>query len=80
MGYVVAYRYAALDPTAEFEAEDPSIAASLDQDALTLHTAGVGYESQDWPLKMQLNYTLVMEEEGRELDNDRVDLLVQTSF
>ena len=61
MGYVVAYRYAAVDPTAEFEAEDPSIAASLDQDALTLHTAGVGYESRDWPLKIQLD-TLVMEE------------------
>ena len=79
-GYVVAYRYATLDPTAEFEAEDPTVKAVLEVDAVTLHTAGVGYEMDDVPLKVQLNYTLAMEQDERAVDNDRLDLLFQAVF
>jgi hypothetical protein len=79
-GYIVAYRYAVLDPTADFEAEDPVAKTVLDIDSVTLHTAAVGYQVQGAPLKVQLNYTLAMEQEGRAIDNDRLDLLFQAVF
>ena len=79
-GYMVAYRYAVLDPTSDFEAEDPVAKAVLDIDSVTLHTAAVGYQVPRAPLKIQLNYTLSMEQEGRAIDNDRLDLLFQAVF
>ena len=35
---------------------------------------------QDLPAGIQLNYTLVMEDEARAVDNDRIDVLVQVIF
>jgi hypothetical protein len=79
-GYTVAYRFASLDPTADFEAEDPTAEAVLEIDAVTLHTAGVSYGCSNLPLTFQVNYTLAMEQAGRVVDNDRLDLLVQATF
>ncbi|MBV72334.1 MAG: hypothetical protein CMH52_13500 [Myxococcales bacterium] len=80
MGLILAYRYAYLDPTAEFESEDPAATAVLDNDAVTLHTAALSYGFKDIPVQLQMNYTLLAEQDGRTIDNDRLDLLVQAIF
>jgi hypothetical protein len=79
-GFSLGYRYAHLDPTAQFEAEDPVVEAVLDTDAITHHTVGLGYDVDGTPLGIKVNYTLAQEDEGRALDNDRVDILMQASF
>ncbi|MCA9538638.1 MAG: hypothetical protein KC620_07100, partial [Myxococcales bacterium] len=76
----VAYRYAWLDPTVDFEAEDAALESTLDNDAVTHHTIGLTYEPEAVPVKLQFNYTLAVEEEARAIDNDRVDALVQVAF
>ena len=80
MGLAAAYRYAFMDPTADFEAEDPAVRAVLDIDAVTLHTLSLGYQFKSFPVKAQANYTFAAEQSGREVDNDRLDLLVQAMF
>ncbi|MEE2755205.1 MAG: porin [Myxococcota bacterium] len=80
MGVILAYRYAYVDPTAEFESEDPAATAVLDNDAVTLHTAALSYGFKDIPVQLQMNYTLFAEQDGRTIDNDRLDLLVQAIF
>ena len=79
-GFTVAYRYAYLDPTQEFEAEDKVAQANLDADSVTHHTMAATYTCEDLPAGIQLNYTLVMEDEARAVDNDRIDVLVQVIF
>ncbi len=79
-GFSLGYRYAYLDPTSKFEAEDPVVETVLETDAITHHTVGLGYDVASAPLGFKLNYTLAQEDAGRELDNDRVDILMQASF
>ena len=80
MGVTIAYRYAFLDPTADFESEDPAATAVLDNDSVTLHTAALSYAFKDIPIQAQVNYTMFAEQDGRTIENDRLDLLVQALF
>ncbi|MEZ4434853.1 MAG: porin [bacterium] len=81
-GFVIAYRYATLDPWADYDIDDGTVGEDLDNRAVTHHTIGLNWSGGDaMPLKAQLNYTIATEEdEARPLDNDRVDALVQVSF
>lgn len=81
MGFTVAYRYAFLDPTSSFETDDETAEATLDTDAVTLHTVGLNWQGEAMvPLKAQINYTLSQEQEPKEIANDRLDLLFQVAF
>lgn len=84
-GLIPAYRYAFYDPTTDFEADDPAVQARLETDELTYHTFGLTWLPPGVPLKLQVNYTLTLEDEpfetdDNDLDNDRVDALVQATF
>jgi len=81
MGFTVAYRYAFLDPTSSFETDDGTAEATLDTDAVTMHTVGLNWQGRvQVPLKAQINYTMSQEEEPKEIANDRLDLLFQVAF
>ncbi len=62
------YRYSMLDPS-----------DLLKIDRLQEHTLGVVY-SPNWYSKFLLNYTLPLEQSGRKLDNQRVELLLHVGF
>jgi hypothetical protein len=79
-GIIPAYRFATYDPTAEFEAEDAALEATLDSDSVVHHTVGLNWLVPETTLKLQVNYTLVQEDEARDLKNDRFDALVQAHF
>lgn len=80
-GLTLAYRYAYLDPTASFETDDDTAEATLDTDAVTLHTVGLNWEGElHVPLKAQINYTIAQEEEPKVIANDRLDVLFQVAF
>ncbi len=49
-------------------------------DALTHHTLGLNYNAQDLPLRVMANYTIISEDGEPEIDNDRLDLLVQLQW
>jgi hypothetical protein len=79
-GLIPAYRYAVYDPTADFDTSDPVLKKTLDVDEVTQHTIGLTWLVPDKPLKLQVNYTIAMEQKGRSIDNDRLDALVQATF
>jgi hypothetical protein len=68
LGFEPAVRYAYYDPT-----------DAIDNDALTYITAGLNYRP-DYPLTVMVNYTLTNEQEGRELQNDRFDFMLQVEW
>lgn len=80
MGLVLAYRYGFLDPTVEVDSEDPTLSDDFKVDAVTHHTIALSWEGETVPLKAAVNYTIAQEEEGREVDNDRLDFLMQVAF
>ena len=80
LGISAAYRVASYDPTASFEAEDPATKAQLDVDELMYHTIGLTWAVPERPLKLQLNYTMAVENDARAIDNNRFDALVQIVF
>ncbi len=67
-GFQPAVRYAYYDPT-----------DALENDALTYITVGVNY-LPDYPIRLTVNYTLTGEEEGRELNNNRFDTMLQVEW
>ena len=79
-GFQPAYRFAFYDRYFGEESEDD--AADLLRDAaLTYHTIGLNYNAQAYPVRVMANYTITMEDdETRQLDNDRVDLLLQLQW
>lgn len=79
-GFVPAYRFASYDPTSDFDAGDPAVASQFDADALMYHTVGLAWFAPGYPARLAFNYTLTVEEDARELNNDRVDFLVQVEF
>lgn len=81
MGFTLAYRYAFLDPTSSFETDDATAEATLDTDALTVHTVGINWQGEvQVPLKLQVNYSMIQEQSPKEIANDRLDLLFQVAF
>lgn len=66
-GFEPAYRFAYFEPNDEAE-----------RDVITEHTLGISYYAQEAPLRLSLNGTFVGEE--RDVNNNRVALLVQFTF
>jgi len=79
-GLVPGYRFAYYDPTAEFSSEDSELSAQLEIDELTHHTVGLTWFSDEIPLKVQINYTLAMENEKRAIANNRLDAVMVLGF
>ncbi len=79
-GISIGYRYAMLDPTVDFEAEDPNIRAVFRADEVVHHTIGLGYDVSTMPVLLKANYTVAQEDAARAVSNDRLDILVQASF
>ncbi|MFW5967102.1 MAG: porin [Persicimonas sp.] len=75
IGIQPAYRFANYDPATDQEVEGNVRA----YEALTYHTFGLNYNSPDYPVRVMLNYTLTGEAES-DIDNDRLDALVQLSW
>ncbi len=80
MGFIPAVRYAFYDPIAEYTSSDSVINSQLQSDELTYVTPSLSWDAPRVPLRLQANYTFTLEGSGRELDNDRLDLLAQLSF
>ena len=79
-GLIPGYRIASYDPTADFEAVDPALEAQLDVDDVLHHTIALSWLVPGRPLKLQLEYTLATENDDRDIDNDRVEALIQAAF
>lgn len=73
--FAPAYRYAYFHPWQEGGATE-----GFDSFRLVYHTIGVRLGMTALPIQAWLNYTIATEAEGRELDNDRVELLGQVTF
>ena len=69
-----AYRYAYFHPWQEGGAD------GFDAFALMYHTFGVRAGLTKIPIQAWLNYTVAGEGSGRQLDNDRLELLGQVTF
>ena len=67
----VAYRFAFFDPNLD-DIEDA--------DRVIEHTLGLGYSMDSLPLRFLLNGTVVQEQAGRKLSNNRLTLLAQFTF
>lgn len=76
--FAPAYRFAHYHPRAGSEGQDESL--DLDSFRLTYHTLGLRVWHPEVPLTAFLNYTLTMEEPERELDNNRLELLLHLQF
>ncbi|MBA2663261.1 MAG: hypothetical protein H0U74_13320 [Bradymonadaceae bacterium] len=74
-GFQPAYRLAYLDPTSNYTAPDQL--DLFESDALTYHTLGLNYNAPNYPVRLMANYTFTMEQDQRQLDNDRFDILLQ---
>ena len=73
-----AYRFAYYHPQSQ---EDVTAAGtSLDSFQLTYHTIGLNLHHTDIPVSAFINYTLTGEEAPREVDNNRLEVLIQALF
>lgn len=84
-GFIPAYRYATYDPTYSFTSRtDVLLSRVLKQDELIHHTFGLNYllfkQNPEYPIKIQINYTIAKEDQSREIRNNRFDVLVQMTF
>jgi hypothetical protein len=79
-GLVPGYRFAYYDPTAKLSTEDPNLSAVVEIDELTHHTVGLTWFSDKIPLKVQVNYTLAIENEARAIANNRLDAVMVLGF
>lgn len=78
IGLQPAYRYAFYDPSHDYQSELGE--GGFDVDARTHHTFGLNYNAQEYPVRVMVNYTLAMEQEARDLQNNRLDALVQLTW
>lgn len=79
-GLQPAYRLSYLDPTSDFDASTGAGLELFEQDALLYHTIGLNYNATGYPVRVMANYTFTGEQEQRELDNDRFDILLQLTW
>ena len=78
-GLEPAYRFAHYDPN-DVDENGETQDEFFENDALTYHTLGLNYNAQDYPIRLMTNYTITVEEEARQIDNDRLDLLLQLQW
>ena len=76
----IAYTYWGVTLAYRFALFDPNLDDLEDADQVIEHTVGLGYGLQSTPLSFMLNGTLVQEQDGRRLDNNRLQLLAQFIF
>lgn len=69
-----AYRYAYYHPWAD--AEDPELANFV----LMYHTAGLKVSHRSLPLDLYANYTVTVEKQPRQLENNRLQIMAQAGF
>lgn len=70
-GVVLAYRYGWLDPLTD----------NIDTDNITHHTLALDFPaSEQWPMRVAVNYTITVEDSSRQLQNDQLDILVGATF
>ena len=77
-GFYPCYRFSILYPRQPFT--DVTAIETSDSDAVVHHTVGVKWISESLPLMGFFEYTVSLEEEGRELPNDRVEAALQVIF
>lgn len=77
-GFYPGYRFAILDPREAVG--DVSVIETADSDRVVHHTIGVKWISKTLPLMGYLEYTVALEQEGRELPNDRIEAALQLLF
>jgi hypothetical protein len=77
IGLQPAYRFAYYDPTHRYPGDE---LPEFEGDALTYHTIGLNYNAPTYPIRIMANYTITLEEERRQLDNNRFDLLLQLEW
>ena len=68
-GLGAAYRFAWFDPSSTF-----------DYDALTEHSVAIRYDLPGAPVALLIDYTVALEQAGRELQNNRIGGMVQIDF
>lgn len=76
-GLAPGYRFALYNPRI-FTEDDTSVGADLDQ--VMHHTVGLRYATGGLPLAVLLDFTRAVEQAGRALPNDRVELAAQINF
>ena len=72
------YRFASFDPTADYNID--SAGDFREADSLVQHTIGLNYIAPDYPVTVMFDYTVTQEQAGRELDNNRLEVLVQLTW
>ncbi|MEM6733693.1 MAG: porin, partial [Myxococcota bacterium] len=77
-GFYPGYRFAILDPREPID--ETAVIETADSDRVVHHTIGLKWISKTLPLMGFLEYTVALEQEGRELPNDRVEAAVQVIF
>lgn len=80
IGLQPAYRYAYYDPSADYGGEVGGPESFFNRDARTHHTIGLNYNAKSYPVRVMLDYTFTEEQEGRELENNRFDALLQLDW
>ncbi|MBN1946156.1 MAG: hypothetical protein JW797_10805 [Bradymonadales bacterium] len=75
--FAPAYRFAYFHPWAQ---GGGAAEGDLDAFQLTYHTAGLTIWSPWFPACLIINYTITQEEAPRELENNRLDLMVEVNF
>lgn len=68
-GLGAAYRFAWFDPSSTF-----------DYDALTEHSVAIRYDLPGAPVALVIDYTIALEQAGRELQNNRIGGMLQIDF
>jgi hypothetical protein len=72
------YRFASFDPTADYNID--SAGDFREADSIVQHTIGLNYIAPDYPVTVMFDYTVTQEQAGRELDNNRLEVLVQLTW
>lgn len=79
-GFGYAVRYATLDPTSDFNTDDPLATAAFEVDDVAHITPSLTWDVPNLPIRLQANYTITTENDARALDNNKFELLGQLSF
>jgi hypothetical protein len=79
-GFGYAVRWATLDPSSDFNADEATAKAAFEVDDVAYITPSLTWDVPKLPIRIQANYTVTMEDDARALDNNKFELLGQLSF
>ena len=80
IGLQPAVRWASLDPFADYLDRDEAPIVELEDRQLNYLSVGLNFNPPGLPFRSLLTYTLTLEQEARELNNDRLDVLFQVNW